>query len=246
MEFLSETAAADLDIARSALAEISPLIDAALMHLNSACSADGRLSPALLDEQQLVSYDISFCVAEQSASRNLLDYAAEVCEQDGLAVWVACQFVAESIKSIIARLASRPADYGLSRQLIVNATERSEAGGLGDFYLASARMAALGTELIKREGDYLPANLDEEKLIIRDTFRRFATDVVMPLAEDIHRQDLDVPEAILQPLREMGCFGISIPERFGGLQPDEGDDSLFMILVTEELSRASLGAAGSL
>ncbi|MBV1930950.1 MAG: acyl-CoA/acyl-ACP dehydrogenase, partial [Porticoccaceae bacterium] len=107
-------------------------------------------------------------------------------------------------------------------------------------------MAALGTELIKREGDYLPANLDEEKLIIRDTFRRFATDVVMPLAEDIHRQDLDVPEAILQPLREMGCFGISIPERFGGLQPDEGDDSLFMILVTEELSRASLGAAGSL
>jgi (2S)-methylsuccinyl-CoA dehydrogenase len=246
MEFLSESAAADLGIARSALAEISPLIDTALVHLNGVCSADGRLSPALLDEQQLVSYDISFCVAEQSASGNLLDYAAEVCEQDGLAVWVACQFVAESIKSIIARLASRPADYGLSRQLIASATERSEVGGLGDFYLASARMAALGAELIKREGDYLPANLDEEKLIIRDTFRRFATDVVMPLAEDIHRQDLDVPEAILQPLREMGCFGISIPERFGGLQPDEGDDSLFMILVTEELSRASLGAAGSL
>ncbi len=246
MEFLAGSAAADLKLARSTLGEISPLIEAALFHLNNECSIDGRLSPALLDEHQLASYDISFCVAEQTASRNLLDYAAEVVEQDGLAAWVACQFVAESTKSIIARLSSRPADYGLSRKTVAVALEKSDASGLADFYLASVRMAALGAKLISREGDYLPANLDEEKLIIRDTFRRFATDVVMPLAEDIHRQDLDVPEEILQPLREMGCFGISIPERFGGLQPDNGDDSLFMILVTEELSRGSLGAAGSL
>ena len=246
MEFLTDSASADLNIARSTLGEISPLIDAALLHLNRVCSADGRLSPALLDEHQLASYDISFCVAEQTASRNLLDYAEEVVEQDELAAWVACQFTAESIQSIVARLSCRPADYGLNRKTIAVALERSEASGLTDFYLASARMAALGAQLIGREGDYLPANLDEEKLIIRDTFRRFATDVVMPLAEDIHRQDLDVPEAILQPLREMGCFGISIPERYGGLQPDDGDDSLFMILVTEELSRGSLGAAGSL
>ena len=154
--------------------------------------------------------------------------------------------MAESTKSIAARLGSRPADYGLTSQLVASALAKSDALGLTDFYLAGARMAALGAALINREGDYLPANLDEEKLIIRDTFRRFASEVVMPLAEDIHRHDLDVPEAILQPLREMGCFGISIPERFGGLQPDAGDDSLYMILVTEELSRGSLGAAGSL
>ena len=246
MEFLADSASADLTIARSTLGEISPLIETALLHLNSVCSVDGRLSPVLLDEHQLASYDISFCVAEQRASGNLLDYAEEVVEQDNLAAWVACQFVAESVKSIVARLSSRPGDYGLSRQIVAAALEKSDASGLAEFYLAASRMAALGAQLISREGDYLPANLDEEKLIIRDTFRRFATDVVMPLAEDIHRQDLDVPEEILQPLREMGCFGISIPERFGGLQPDEGDDSLFMILVTEELSRGSLGAAGSL
>ncbi len=246
MEFLGDSASADLMIARSSLGEISPLIDGALRYLNDVCSADGRLSPALLDEHQLASYDISFCVAELTASRNLLDYAEEVLEQDNLAAWVACQFVAESIKSIVARLSARPADYGLNRKTVADALEKSDDSGLTDFYLASSRMAALGAQLISREGDYLPANLDEEKLIIRDTFRRFATEVVMPLAEDIHRQDLDVPEEILQPLREMGCFGISIPERFGGLQPDEGDDSLFMILVTEELSRGSLGAAGSL
>jgi (2S)-methylsuccinyl-CoA dehydrogenase len=44
----------------------------------------------------------------------------------------------------------------------------------------------------------------------------------------------------------MGCFGISIPERFGGIQSDEHEDNLGMIVVTEELTRGSLGAAGSL
>jgi (2S)-methylsuccinyl-CoA dehydrogenase len=41
-------------------------------------------------------------------------------------------------------------------------------------------------------------------------------DVVAPLAERIHREDLTVPEALLQPMRELGVFGLSIPEVYGG------------------------------
>ncbi|MCB1830697.1 MAG: acyl-CoA dehydrogenase family protein, partial [Gammaproteobacteria bacterium] len=82
--------------------------------------------------------------------------------------------------------------------------------------------------------------------MMRDTFRRFANDVVMPLAEDIHREDLIIPDEILEGLTELGCFGLSIPERFGGLQADDREDNMGMIVVTEELSRGSLGAAGSL
>jgi (2S)-methylsuccinyl-CoA dehydrogenase len=81
---------------------------------------------------------------------------------------------------------------------------------------------------------------------MRETFYRFTNDVVAPLAEEIHRQDQDIPEAIIRPAAELGCFGTCIPERFGGLQPDNSSDSLGMIVVTEELSRGSLGAAGSL
>jgi len=70
--------------------------------------------------------------------------------------------------------------------------------------------------------------------------------VVMPQAEAVHREDLMIPDDILLPLAEMGCFGLSVPERFGGLKPDESEDSVGMLVVTEELSRGSLGAAGSL
>ena len=82
--------------------------------------------------------------------------------------------------------------------------------------------------------------------MMADTFRQFADDVIVPMAEDIHREDRMIPDEILDGLRQLGCFGLSVPERFGGLLPDDHEDSLGMIVVTEELSRASLGGAGSL
>jgi (2S)-methylsuccinyl-CoA dehydrogenase len=82
--------------------------------------------------------------------------------------------------------------------------------------------------------------------MMQDQFRKLATSVVAPLAEKIHREDLIIPKEILDPLTEMGCFGLSIPERYGGIQSDDHEDNMGMIVVTEELSRGSLGAAGSL
>lgn len=80
----------------------------------------------------------------------------------------------------------------------------------------------------------------------QDAFHRFAQDVVKPLAEEIHRNDLIIPEPLLQGMRDMGAFGLSIPEEFGGSASNASQDVLMMIAVTETLSEASLAAAGSL
>ncbi len=236
----------DVTIAQQSLALVEGLLERALGNIKSACSVEGRLLPERLDQYQLAGYDLSFCAAEIAAGKALIEYAQRCGVTDPRLSWVACQFIAESLQSIAARLRARPADYGLGGSRIAECFAAVDKLGLAGHYLRSQMMADLGRALLREGGEFLPAGLDQEKEIIRDTFRRFANDVVMPLAEDIHREDLDVPEAILAPLREMGCFGLSIPERFGGLQPDEGDDSLSMLLVTEELSRGSLGAAGSL
>lgn len=236
---------ADLQAIAAALNPVRALVDGALLHLRAQCSRDGALDAGLLDAHQLACYEIAFCAADLGAADAVLTYAERV-RDDALASWAALQFSAEAAKAVLGRLGSRAADFGLVPRQIAEVGLAFEDTGLPARYLSAAAMAELGRQLGAREGDFLPAALDGEKEIIRDTFRRFASDVVMPLAERIHREDLDVPEAILQPLREMGCFGISIPERYQGLQPDSGDDSLYMILVTEELSRGSLGAAGSL
>jgi len=64
----------------------------------------------------------------------------------------------------------------------------------------------------------------------------------MPHAEHIHRHDELVPERFISEMAKLGYFGLSIPEKYGGNELG----NLAMILTTEELSRASLAAAGSL
>ena len=88
--------------------------------------------------------------------------------------------------------------------------------------------------------------VSEELELIRNQFSRFGAEAFAPLAEKIHRHDLIVPEELLQPLRDMGVFGLSIPERYGGSAAGNAEDNLTMIVVTEALSQASLAAAGSL
>jgi (2S)-methylsuccinyl-CoA dehydrogenase len=85
----------------------------------------------------------------------------------------------------------------------------------------------------------------EGQRLLRETFRRFASREIRPRADDIHRENLDIPENILRGLGELGAFGLSIPEKYGGSQ-GECEDFESMLIVTEELSHASLAAGGSL
>ena len=84
--------------------------------------------------------------------------------------------------------------------------------------------------------------LDETLEQVRDSVRAFAEAEVMPQAERIHRHDELIPEPLIGKMAELGYFGLSIPEQYGGFELG----NLAMILTTEELSRASLAAAGSL
>ena len=133
-------------------------------------------------------------------------------------------------KSVIARLRSIHVDAEIGLQTLANIEVSEGAKGLliscsGDF------VAAIGDKIACNEIKRLTSGLSEEKELVRETFYRFANDLVAPLAEEIHREDKDIPEEIIKPAAELGCFGICIPERFGGLQPDEKPDSLGMIVV---------------
>jgi (2S)-methylsuccinyl-CoA dehydrogenase len=85
----------------------------------------------------------------------------------------------------------------------------------------------------------------DEHRLLRSTLRSFAAKEIRPRAQDIHRQDGDVPEEVIRGVAELGLFGLSIPERYGGYQ-GESSDARAMLIATEELSAASLAAGGSL
>ncbi|WP_309667792.1 acyl-CoA dehydrogenase family protein, partial [Tabrizicola sp.] len=83
--------------------------------------------------------------------------------------------------------------------------------------------------------------LDDELEMIRDQFRRFADDEVVPHAHGWHLRDELIPMAVIDKLAELGVFGLTIPEAFGGF----GLTKASMVVVSEELSRGYIGV-GSL
>ncbi len=246
--------AEQLQQAALALTAVQKALDFALADLKERTQkADGKVSAALLDQHQLVSYDLALSCAEVTGARFMLDYAKRARAAGGgptgeaiLEERFALLFAAEAIQSLRNRLSSRPADFGLNDNWLNATVDHPTVRGFCLAQLPAALVADLGQRVRSQDGVTGAYLLDDHHEMMRDTFRRVAEEVVMPLAEEIHRHDLDIPDTILDQVREMGCFGISIPERFGGIQSDEGEDNLGMIVVTEELTRGSLGAAGSL
>ena len=85
------------------------------------------------------------------------------------------------------------------------------------------------------------SGLDDELEMIREQFRRFSVEKVEPFAHDWHLKDELIPMEIINELAEMGVFGLTIPEEYGGF----GLSKSSMCVVSEELSRGYIGV-GSL
>ncbi len=239
--------------AGQAVDAVQTVLDIGLATLKDRTLKDGRVSASKLDLYQLVSYDAALCSAEAKGARFMLDYARRVRNEAGdparpmvIEERLALLFCAEAVHSIRSRLAARPEEYGISRVKLGQMLESPEVESFCEAQLASANIAELGKDVAGLDGQVGAYLLDEDHVMMQDTFRRFANDVVMPLAKEVHQKDLIIPEEILEQVKELGCFGLSIPQRYGGLQDDEKEDNMGMIVVTEELSRGSLGAAGSL
>ena len=65
---------------------------------------------------------------------------------------------------------------------------------------------------------------DDSLEMIRDQFRKFAEDEVKPFAHGWHERDELIPLPVIEHLAELGVFGLTIPEEFGGLGPRQGGD----------------------
>ncbi|MEL6794441.1 MAG: acyl-CoA dehydrogenase family protein, partial [Pseudomonadota bacterium] len=135
----------------------------------------------------------------------------------------------------IARLTDIGADPAA---LAIPAIDRLVAEGNTD--AARARLVEL---MIEQKGvaSYGATGLDEEFEMVREQFRRFADDKVMPHAHEWHLKDELIPLEIIQEMAELGVFGLTIPEEYGGF----GMDKMAMCVVSEELSRGYIGV-GSL
>ena len=85
------------------------------------------------------------------------------------------------------------------------------------------------------------SGLDEDLEMVREQFRRFSDEKVAPYAHHWHLKDELIPKGIIDEMAELGVFGLTIPEKYGGF----GLSKAAMCVVSEELSRGYIGV-GSL
>jgi (2S)-methylsuccinyl-CoA dehydrogenase len=227
------------------LTQLRAELNVATAALAKRCTEGGKLNSGKLDAQQVSSFELAWANAELLAAERAVDVLSE--NSSELEQRLAMVFVAEAFTLIRDRLEGILLDLNLADEQLtaIHADADNRAlrrTALSDsFLLDTAKLLARDPSQIAR------ITLNEDLTMVQDMFSRFASEAVAPLAEDIHRHDLIVPEAeLLQPLREMGVFGLSIPEQYGGSAPDDRDDNMTMVVVTEALSEASLAAAGSL
>ncbi len=185
---------------------------------------------AAVDAAQPLAYELAFAAGEAAALRVVLAAAAA-----GRApAPVVARAAALLLRSARNRLAGRRASLGLPADALNGATvEQAIAAGL----------SRTATERVLTAAD--PPALPDELELLAAGFRHFAAERIAPVAQAIHREDRDLPEAIIEGLAAMGAFGLSIPPEYGGSH-DAEHGHLPMVVATEELSKASLTAGGSL
>jgi (2S)-methylsuccinyl-CoA dehydrogenase len=217
-------------------------LEAVFDYLAKDCNKDGQVSISKLDTHQVLVTDAIWSKSVLLAARQMVEYAEKFGE---LEQRLATFYVADALSETIQRLVPHQGRIQLNPDLMMKTLWGHEINGFIAEALSPAEYEKTAG-LIERAhggGDY---GQTEDQKMIRDTFRKFAEDQVMPKAEHVHRHDDLIPSEIINGLKEMGCFGLSIPQRFGGFQDDAKEDNMGMLIVTEELSRGSVGVAGSL
>jgi (2S)-methylsuccinyl-CoA dehydrogenase len=213
-------AAPDLEAAATAVDLATTALEKSIAHLAANGGVEGN---------QAIAYDLAHAAAAVEIARAVLGYGAK----GDVEARIACAFVADAVHDFVTRLVGRDEGWGIDPAML------ADAHGFVSAYRDPAFLAALADQ----SG---PRHLDGDFEMVQDTFRRFAEEKVKPEAEHIHRTNGDIPESIIQGLGELGTFGLSVPAEYGGFSEGGESEYLAMVVATEELSRGSLGAAGSL
>ena len=198
-----------------------------------------------IDDHQVLTERVSYLATELRAARDLAAYAQglqEAGRPDATAEQQALAYAAETAHKLRSTVDGALEEFAISGDLLDGELGSAELRALVREGMSAARYQAIGRAVIEGRGVNLAPLGDEMLELTRTAVRDFARAEVMPLAERIHRHDELVPDSLINKMAELGFFAASVPEQYGG----SGMGYPAMIITTEELSAASLGAAGSL
>lgn len=199
-----------------------------------------------IDAHQVHAERLAYLATEVEAARCSLAYAQAAAQYAGdpsdTASGLALAFAAEVGGKLAAQIGLHTEDFGVPASVLAETLDQPAVRAALRDGVRESRLRALGRSVLTTRGVNRAWLASEIAALTRDSVREFAQSEVAPVAERVHRNDELIPEPLIRHMAELGYFGMSMPEEYGG----GGMGSLPMIIATEELSAASLGVAGSL
>ncbi|WP_323776186.1 acyl-CoA dehydrogenase family protein [Leisingera sp.] len=240
-----------LALTAASLEPLNQLLEAARASVRDMVSEDGRVSGRLVEENQVAAHGLSWLATYVYSLRQMQKWAEkllgegkfgemeQLIHQIGFGEYLSQVYGGIQMnQGEIIRLQdlglSQDAQSGLMVPAVMVLCEQGNSQAartrLVELMEAQAGATMFGT-----------SGLEEELEMIRDQFRRYAVEKVEPHAHDWHLKDELIPLSVIEELAEMGVFGLTIPEEYGGF----GLSKASMVVVSEELSRGYIGV-GSL
>ncbi len=235
-----------LTLAKSTLPAVQTLLDDATANLREKVVADGRVSGALLEQHQDAAHALSWLATYSQALHQMAAWADRL-NSDGKLGRMEQLILQIAFGEYLSQIAggipmsqgeiARLQDFGLTMPDTPEIATLMAEGNT-----SKARMALIA--LMQENAGHATfgaTGLDDELEMIREQFRRFADDRVVPNAHEWHLKDELIPMEIITEMADLGVFGLTIPEEYGGF----GLSKASMCVVSEELSRGYIGV-GSL
>jgi (2S)-methylsuccinyl-CoA dehydrogenase len=232
---------------RDSLESISKYSDAAKEQVKKLVMEDGTVSKQLMAREQHAAHSLAWIATYKATLTELLNWAERLESENNFleTEQLILQFAfSEYLKQLwngipMSQLEyARPQDLGLKNGLLTelstnsvkdlmlngnDATDRLKLADILQNNFSSKNFGNLG--------------LDDTSTMIIQEFKKFVEDDVAPYAHEWHLKDELIPMEVINKMAELGVFGLTIPEEYGGL----GMSKLSMCVVTEELARGYIG-----
>ena len=236
---------------REAVAALDGLFAVAKAAVRAKVEKDGKISAALVDQEQRAAHGLAWLATYVESLREMVDYSERLTvagqfgeiERDIVSIAFG-EYLAQVFGGIPMNQGEmvRLTDLGVDAETISAARVPGVEMLIAHGNTPEVR-AALVAAMTRIEGStsFGELGLDETLNQFRDEMRRLAVDAVLPHCHEWHLKNEYIPMELIGQMAEMGVFGLTIPEEYGGL--GLGKES--MCVVSEELSRAYIGV-GSL
>ena len=240
-----------LKLTGAAVKPIQDILTSATDLVRATVTDGDRVSGALIEQHQTAAHGLAWLATYAESLRQMQAWAERL-QADGKFGEVEQLIHQIAFGEYLAQISGGiPMSQGeIVRLQDIGLTQDQMRGLLGDEIQTLTRQGntqAARMRLVALMQDHSAnitvgaTGLDDELEMIREQFRRFAVEKVEPYAHDWHLKDELIPMAIIEELAEMGVFGLTIPEEYGGF----GLSKASMCVVSEELSRGYIGV-GSL